>query len=130
MRALTTDTPADLPALVIWSTTAVRILLAAFFVFVAVKNLAGDATMAADFERWGYPDGFRVFTACVQILGAAALLHPSTTFAGALVLAGVMVGAIATHWLHDPPATIVSPPVFLVLIALVSFVHRPPFLRS
>jgi hypothetical protein len=74
-----------------------RVLVAAFFVFLAGRNLSGDAQMAADFQRWGYADWFRTATALVQMLGALALLVPATRPLGALLLLGVLFGAIATH---------------------------------
>ena len=33
-----------------WAVLALRILLAAFFVYVAARNLYGDEAMASDFE--------------------------------------------------------------------------------
>ena len=103
----------------------VRFLLVAFFVMVAAKNLMGDTQMASDFTRWGYSAGFRQFTAMLQIVGALLLLFPGTAFFGAALLTGVLLGALGTHLLHDPPAALVSPAVFLVLVA-----HRPPMLRA
>ncbi len=106
-----------------------RILLAAFFSFLAVRNLAGDETMARDFARWGYPDWFRVATAVIQLGGAALLLPTRGAFWGALVLAAVLLGAIATHLRHDPLATAVSPVVVLALVGAVAVLHRPPLWR-
>lgn len=109
--------------------TALRWILAAFFTLLAVRNLAGDATMAADFARWGFPSWFRVVTALLQIAGAMALLDVRGAFWGAALLAGVLVGAAATHLLHDPPAAVASPVVVLVLTGVVGVALRPPFLR-
>ncbi len=106
-----------------------RYLVAAFFVMVAVKNLAGDARMASDFQRWGYSDGFRVLTAVLQLAGAGLLLFPRVAYLGAALLACIMVGATYTHVKHDPPATLVSPVVFLVLVGLLLYAYRPPVLR-
>lgn len=111
-------------------TLVLRLLLAAFFLFMAGKNLAGDETMAADFARWGYPDAFRVFTAVLQILGALLLLVPITVFAGSLLLFVVLLGAVGTHVLHDPPATLVSPVVALLVLLPVLLAHRPPRLAD
>jgi uncharacterized membrane protein YphA (DoxX/SURF4 family) len=108
--------------------TGLRWLLAAFFVLLAVKNLAGDETMARDFARWGFPDWFRVATAVAQAVGALLLLDGRVAFWGALVLAGVLVGAAVTHLLHDPPTAVVSPLVVLVPTVLVGWALRPPLL--
>lgn len=106
-----------------------RLLLAAFFAFMAVKNLRGDAQMAADFARWGYADWFRLATAWMQLGGAAALLLGPTAFVGAALLAGVLCGALATHALHDAPATLLSPALFLGLLTPILLAYRPAFLR-
>jgi hypothetical protein len=103
--------------------TLLRVLLAAFFAYLAARNLSGDQRMADDFRRWGYADWFRGVTAILQVAGAAALLVPATRMAGALLLTGVLVGALATHLRHDPPASAVPAAVVLVLL-LVSLLRR------
>lgn len=108
--------------------TVLRWLLAAFFVFAATRNLGGDQQMASDFARWGYPDWFRVTTALLQIVGAALLLTPRTAFYGAALLSCVLVGAVFTHALHDPLATIVFPAVFLALVTPLLLAY--PFARA
>ncbi len=106
---------------------AVRFLLAAFFVFVACKNLAGDEAMAGDFARWGYADWFRKLTAWLQILGAIALVLPvaGAAFAGAVLLACILVGATVTHLRFDPPTAALSPLVFLALVSVLLVAYRP-----
>ncbi len=106
-----------------------RVLVAAFFVMMALKNLSGDATMVADFRRWGYSDGFRQLTAWMQIMGAVLLLLPSASFVGGVFLGGVLLGAIVTHAVHDPPMAALSPLVFLVLVSVSVVSRRPDILR-
>ncbi|HZM00016.1 MAG TPA: DoxX family protein [Planctomycetota bacterium] len=106
-----------------------RLLLAAFFAFLAVKNLAGDKGMAEDFRRWGYGDGFRITLAVAQLGGAVALFIPALSFAGALGLAVVLVGALATHLRHDPPLQAAPALVCLLLLLPVLWAARPPLLR-
>ncbi len=108
---------------------AIRILVAAFFVFMAIKNLSGDAQMASDFARWGYPPWFGTLTAALQVLGAVLLLVPATTIAGAVLLAGILVGATVTHVLHDPPAAMASPLVVLTLVLVAVWPLRPAVFR-
>ncbi len=109
--------------------TVLRFLVAAFFVFMAGKNLGGDTQIASDFARWGYPGWFRVLTAVFQILGALLLVLPATTFYGAGLLAGILVGAIWTHLRFDPPAAALSPAVFLAPVLAFLVTYRPPLLR-
>jgi hypothetical protein len=106
-----------------------RVLLAAFFVYLAVKNLAGDARMAEDFRRWNYGDGFRVAVAVAQLAGAVALFVPPLAFAGSLGLAVVLVGALVTHLRHDPPASAAPALLCLLLLLPVLWAARPAQLR-
>ena len=102
-----------------------RILMALFFLFLAGKNLSGDVTMATDFQRWGYSDGFRMLTAVLQILGAVLLLWPQTIFLGAVCLTLILVGATLTHFRYDPPAAMITPLAFLLPMLIFAWVHRP-----
>jgi uncharacterized membrane protein YphA (DoxX/SURF4 family) len=99
-----------------------RFVLCAFFVFAALKNLSGDPAMAQDFARWGYAPWFRVAVAAAQLVGAVCLLVPSLRMAGVAVLAVILVGAVGTHLMHDPPLTALTPAVFLAPLALVAVV--------
>jgi uncharacterized membrane protein YphA (DoxX/SURF4 family) len=105
--------------------TVLRVALAGFFLFLSWRAVSGDAQTAADFARWGYPAAFRIFTGACQAIGAIALLFPQTALIGAAVLAPVLLGAIATHLMHDPWATSLSPLLFLVLVG-VAVIGRLP----
>jgi hypothetical protein len=109
--------------------TVMRFLIAAFFLFAASKNLSGDAAMVADFRRWGYPDWFRLLTAWLQVAGALLLLDRRIAFYGAVLLGCILLGAMATHLLHDPPVTAAAPVVFLIPVAAFLVGYRPPLLR-
>jgi hypothetical protein len=110
-----------------WAVMGLRILLAAFFIYVAARNLNGDEAMASDFERWGYAVWFRKLTAYLQVLGAVALLIPvpGAAFAGSVLLACILVGATVTHLLFDSPMAAASPLVFLVLVSVILWAQRP-----
>lgn len=110
-----------------WAVMALRVLLAAFFVFVAIRNLNGDEAMSTDFQRWGYAVWFRKLTAWLQIAGAVALLVPiaGATFAGGALLACILVGATVTHLLFDPPMAALSPVVFLAMVSVILVAYRP-----
>ena len=56
-----------------------QILLGVFFVALSgVPKLMGEAEVAANFERWGYPDWFLMLTGVLELLGAIGLLIPIT----------------------------------------------------
>jgi putative oxidoreductase len=53
------------------------------------------------FARWGYPDHFYLVIGALEVAGALALLVPRTAAPAALLLIVIMIGAGATHALHD-----------------------------
>jgi putative oxidoreductase len=93
-------------------------LLALAFVGAASGKLLGKPEMVGLYEVIGIGQWFRYVTGLVELAGAALILIPKTRVIGAGLLAGTMLGAIATHLfvLHNAPTA----PV--VLLALVSFV--------
>lgn len=129
MITLWSEPSEDVPRMWFTASLVVRILVSAFFLFMAAKSLAGDEGMVADWQRWGYSDGFRRSIAGAQIVGAALLLWPATIFLGGALLVGVLLGALATHIVNDPPATLLSPLIFLLLVWASILPHRPPSLR-
>src|SRR5438093_1341613 len=55
------------------------------------------ADHAADMERIGLGQWFRYVTGSLEVLGAVLLLIPRLSGLGALLLVGVMLGAVPTH---------------------------------
>jgi putative oxidoreductase len=96
----------------------VQVLLALAFVGAASGKLLGQPEMVRLYEVIGVGQWFRYVTGIVELAGAVLILMPKTRVIGAGLLAGTMLGAIATHVfvLHSAPTA----PV--VLSALVSFV--------
>ena len=93
-------------------------LLALAFAGAASGKLRGQPEMVGLYEAIGVGQWFRYVTGLVELTGAVLILVPKTRVIGAGLLAGTMLGAIATHLfvLHSPPTA----PV--VLLSLVSFV--------
>jgi len=104
---------------------ALRVPLAAFFFWLAYKSLSGDAQVAGDFERWGYSRAFLYGIGAAQAVGGLALLPPQTCFTGALLLSGVLLGAIYTHLRFDPLASALTPTLFLAALGTILIIHRP-----
>jgi len=109
--------------------TVLRVALAAFFLLLSYKAISADAKTAADFSRWGYSLGFLRLTGVLQGLGALALLAPFTSFWGGLLLVGVLLGAAATHLLHDPLPSTLSPLLVMTLVVVAVAPYLPPILR-
>ena len=71
---------------------------------------------------------FRYVTGGLEVLGATALLVPRLAGAGALLLAGVMVGAVATHLFVVGGSPLMAL-VLLAVTALVAWSRRERTLR-
>jgi putative oxidoreductase len=79
---------------VLW---VLQIAAAGMFSMVGFLKLSGDAQLVGLFEAIGLGQWFRYLTGTLEVAGAFLLLIPPTSGLGALMLAGVMVGAVVTH---------------------------------
>ena len=70
---------------------------AGMFLMVGFLKLSGDPQLVGLFEAIGLGQWFRYLTGALEVAGAVLLLIPRTSGLGALMLAGVMVGAVVTH---------------------------------
>jgi len=74
-----------------------QIAAAGMFLMVGFLKLSGNAQLVGLFEAIGLGQWFRYLTGTLEVAGAFLLLIPRTSGLGALMLAGVMVGAVVTH---------------------------------
>jgi putative oxidoreductase len=70
---------------------------AGMFLMVGFFKLSGDPRMVELFDAIGLGQWFRYVTGSLEVLGAILLLIPRLSGLGALLLVGVMLGAVATH---------------------------------
>lgn len=99
-----------------------------FVVLVGSGKFLGAEMWAVRFEGWGYPGGFSYVIGGLEVLFGLALLVPKAAGIGAAGLIVIMVGAVGTHVLHGEPFW--GPLMFGLLLAIVAYVRRPPFLRK
>lgn len=102
---------------------ALQLLVAAGF------KLAGTQESKDNFERWGYPDWFRLVVGAGEVLATILLFLPQTRFwaAGGIVLE--MIGAVITHVRIQEYAMVGAPVMLLVLAAAIAWLDRPERLR-
>jgi uncharacterized membrane protein YphA (DoxX/SURF4 family) len=119
------NTPGKVLNIALW---VVQGLLACAFVGAASGKLLGQPEMVGLFETIGVGQWFRYVTGLVELSGAALILIPKTRVIGAGLLAGTMLGAIATHLfvLHSAPT---APAVLLALLSFVLWGRRAELAR-
>src|SRR4249919_2472767 len=76
-----------------------QIAAAAMFLMVGYLKLSGNEQQVSLFQAIGIGQWFRYLTGSLEVAGAILLLIPRTSGLGALLLAGVMAGAVITHLL-------------------------------
>ena len=76
------------------------------------------------FARWGYPDHFYLVIGTVEVVAGLALLIPRLATSAAAILIVVMIGAGATHVIHDELRRLPQIAVTLVMIGLVAYGRR------
>ena len=74
-----------------------QIAAAGMFLMVGFLKLSGNAQLVGLFEAIGLGQWFRYLTGTLEVGGAILLLIPRTSGLGALMLVGVMAGAVVTH---------------------------------
>ena len=115
MRALTI-----VGTVVLWT---VNILAAAAFVAIGLAKF-GSPEWAIKFERWGYPDGFYMVIGALEIAAGVLLLVPRLSSYAAVVLGAIMIGAAATHALHNEAARVAPPLMWLAVMTLIGAARR------
>ena len=103
-HVLTEGTPSASRSRSGWIAKIVNVLLwvlqigaAGMFLMVGFLKLSGNPQLVGLFEAIGLGQWFRYLTGTLEVAGAFLLLIPRMSGLGALMLAGVMVGAVVTH---------------------------------
>lgn len=100
-----------------------KIVLATLFLFTGGAKLAGLPAVVDVFDRVGFGQWLRYFTALLELAGAALLLWPSTTAFGALLLTIVSMGAFLAQLLvlHED---IIHTIVLTLVLGAIVWMHR------
>jgi hypothetical protein len=105
-----------------------QVAVAAMLGMGGFAKLSGAPEMIGLFEVIGVGQWFRYVTGGIEVLGAVLLLVPALAGVGALLLAGVMLGAVFTHLIVIGGAPVL-PIVLLAVLAFVAYARRDRTLR-
>lgn len=95
-------------------------ILGVVFVASGIPKVTGQEKVAANFERWGYPEPIRVAIGAMEILAGVLLLVglavTTVAISGFMFIFIIMLGALSTHQrAKDPIAMWI--PAFVLLVA-------------
>ena len=111
--------------IILW---VLQIGTAAMFLMAGFGKLTGDPMTVQAFEKIGFGQWFRYLTGALEVIGALLLLTPWFSGLGALLLVGVMLGAVATHLFIIGGSPLMAI-VFLVVTAIIAWGRRDRTLR-
>ena len=100
------------------------IILAWVFFLYGWKKVTNNPDTEVQFLEWGYDSQFAFQVGIAEIIGGLLLLIPKTTSIGAILLAGLMIGAIYTH-LSTGIGSPVFPAVLLVCAVILCIMRWP-----
>ena len=105
---------------VLW---VLQIAAAGMFLMVGFLKLSGNPQLVGLFKAIGLGQWFRYLTGTLEVGGAILLLIPRTSGLAALMLAGVMVGAVITHVVIVGGSPLVAT-ILLIVTGLVAWGRR------
>lgn len=116
MHAITDVPPASRGKL--WTARVMSTLVVLFLLFDTTLHLTKPAPVVDAFARLGYPLSASIGIGIVELLCLVAYAIPRTALLGAVLLTGLLGGAIATHVRAGSPAfdAYIFPAIFAFLI--------------
>jgi uncharacterized membrane protein YphA (DoxX/SURF4 family) len=98
--------------------------LALTFFSMGVEKLVGEPMMAGLFRLFGYPPWSMAAVGIAEIAGAVLVLVPRLAHLGALLLAGVMAGALYSHLAHGQSYLVAGPAILLAMALALGALRR------
>jgi putative oxidoreductase len=99
-----------------------QVLLGLMFLMSGVMKF-GAKQHVEGFKHYGYPQGFRIITGLVEIIGAAGMIvgiwYPINATLAGLWLGVTMLGAAITHIRVKDPAKLAIPSIVLLILSIV-----------
>ncbi len=115
---------------VIWAASLFLALVCVRSGLMKLPGFTGEQSWIRDFQRWGYPDWFRLVVAAAELASCVLLLIPRTAGYGACIFALVMIGAITTHVTHGETGRLPFNFLLLALCVVVAIARCPRFINE
>ncbi len=100
--------------------TILAAILGCVFLAAGIPKITGRAEVAANFERWGYPEQIRIAIGAMELLAGILLLVgiavPAVAITGFMIIFIIMLGALSTHQRAKDPIKLWVP-AFVLLVA-------------
>jgi uncharacterized membrane protein YphA (DoxX/SURF4 family) len=111
----------------VWVGRVLSGLVSLLFVFSALMKLKGGPEFEQGMSKLGLPASMRVPLGILELACAVIYMIPATSVLGSILLAGLMGGAIVTHW---RVGEIFIPQIVIGVVAWGGLWLREPRLRS
>ncbi len=124
-------TPAPLPNAWIWIGRVLTALVVVFLLFDGIIKFMMIQPVTDAFAELGYPVKYAITIGIIDVLCALLLAIPRTAVLGAVLLTGLLGGAISTHVRIESPLfsqTLFG--VYLGLVAWAGLYLRVPSVRA
>ena len=99
-------------------------LLALAFLMTGATKVMGAKMQVENFEKWRYPQWFRIVAGLVEVVGATGLIigiwFPMVAVAAAILLVATMIGAVYTDLLRGDRPKAVVPAILLSMVVVVA----------
>lgn len=100
------------------------ILLAISFLGAGFPKVTQAPGVVASFEHFGYTPWFARIIGVLEMAGGLLVLVPTLSFWGALLLVGVMFGAVYTHLTTGVGSPVMAATLLVMAFALASLRSR------
>src|SRR5438874_5598354 len=114
----------------IWTITLLLALVCLRSGLMKMPGVPGGDFWIRDFQRWDYPDWFRIVVGIAELVSFVMLLVPRFAAYGATIFAAVMLGAIFTHATHGESSRLPFNFLLLGFAAILIFARWPKFINK
>jgi uncharacterized membrane protein YphA (DoxX/SURF4 family) len=106
-----------------WKAIGTRTLQAVMLVLVGTGKFRGTF-WAANFKRWGYPDGFYLVVGVLEAAVGVAIWIPKLATYGALLAMMIMCAAALTGLIHGEMQWVAAPIFYFSACAIIALQRR------